>query len=133
MSTGRTFATFAVSSFIVCAAANVASAQTPGTVYVLHSAPAGSCPSLDWHVVMGTNDTLTGMLGWNDMKSMARLDGTITSDKTFKMDAKEVGGAGKTAIVEGKVIPGWFLASIKGPGIDCEGIKVGVWVPKPQG
>ena len=136
MSARRNIATFAASALIACAAANVTSAQTPvtpGLVYVLHSTPAGNCPSLDWHLVVGTNDTVTGMIGWNDMKSIAHLNGTITPDHTFKMDATEVGGAGRTAVVEGKVIPGWFLASIKGPGIDCQDIKVGVWVPKPQG
>jgi hypothetical protein len=129
MNAGKTVVAFAASAFIWVAAGGAASAQTAGIVYVFHSAPAGTCPALDWHIVMSDDNTLSGMIAWDNMKSMARVEGPITMEKAFHLDAKEIGGAGKTAVVDGKLIPGWLLASIKGPGIDCQNIKIAVFRP----
>jgi hypothetical protein len=129
MNAGRTVAAFAAGAFILGVTGGVASAQTAGYVYVLHSVPTGSCPALDWHVVMSADNTLSGMIAWDNMKSIARVEGSITADKTFHMDAKEIGGAGKTAVVDGKLIPGWLVASVSGPGIDCKDIKIEVLRP----
>ena len=132
MNAAPTITALAAGAFILTATGNAASAQTAGIVYIFHSAPTGSCPVLDWHVVVSNDHTLSGMIAWDNMKSMARVEGPITAEKTFHLDAKEIGGAGKTAVVDGKLIPGWLLASIKGPGFDCKDIQIAVWRPSKR-
>jgi hypothetical protein len=129
MNATMTVVAIATGAIILSAAGSAASAQTANIAYVFHSTPTGSCPALDWHVVMTDDHTLSGMIAWDNMKSMARVEGPITAEKTFHLDAKEIGGAGKTAVIDGKLIPGWLLASIKGPGIDCKDIKIAVFRP----
>ena len=64
-----------VTSLVALAASvGAAYAQIPG-VYVLHSKPEGGCPALDWHVTVGPNHELSGVIGWDNMKSIARLSG----------------------------------------------------------
>ena len=126
MTSGRIIATLAASALIAGAVGSAAFAQSPG-LYVLHSAADGSCPALDWHVIVGADNAVSGMIAWNDMKSVARVDGTLTADKAFHLDAKEIGGAGKTAVIDGTLIPGWLQASIKGPGVDCANIKIALF------
>jgi hypothetical protein len=128
------FASAAVAVFALAATHGIASAQSgqvaqginPGAVYTLHSRAQGSCPSLDWHLVVGPNNTLSGMVAWDDMKMMARATGTLDmSKRTFMLTAKEVGGEGRTAMVDGTVrMDGWFIANISGPGVACKEIKV---------
>jgi hypothetical protein len=64
----------AIATSVVALAVSVgaASAQMP-SVYVLHSKPQGGCPALDWQVTVGPNHELSGVIGWNDMKSIARV------------------------------------------------------------
>src|SRR3954467_8679288 len=71
-----------------------ASPQVPqGRVYVLHSQPAGGCPSLAWHIVREANNVLAGMIAWDDMNTMARAAGIIDrKNQTFTMTAVEIGG-----------------------------------------
>ena len=58
-----------VSALALTASLGVASAQVfpEGRVYMFHSRAQGSCPALDWHVVIGPNNTLNGMIAWDDM------------------------------------------------------------------
>jgi hypothetical protein len=118
------------------ASLGVAAAQAPeGRLYVFHSKAMGGCPSLDWHVVAGSNGSLTGMIAWDDMKSMARATGTLNaSAKTFTMKATEVGGRGRTATVDGQLrSDGWLIANVKGPNITCTGIAVPWYTAPPAG
>ena len=94
-----------------------------GRVYVFHSKPSGGCPGLDWHVVQGAGGSLSGMIAWNDMKSMARATGTVINQQV-KMTATEVGGEGRTATVEGQAQPAGFYISIKGPNFECKGVTI---------
>jgi hypothetical protein len=124
----------AAGALAIAATCVVAAAQTvpEGRVYAFHSKVTGSCPVLDWHVVTGPNSTLTGMISWDEMKSMAKVNGSVGADRTFQMNATEVGGAGRTATVDGQVRPdGWLVANIKGPNVDCKGITVPFYV-QPQ-
>lgn len=124
----------ALASIVLCGP--VSAQQAPvGRIYVFHSTAQGSCPALDWHVVVGGNNALTGMVAWNDMKSIARVSGTVNmSAKTFAMTAKEVGGQGHTATISGVVrSDGWLVADIKGPNVNCQGIVVPWFVPSPTG
>ena len=67
--------TLAAGAVVMTATSNLALAQQvapEGRVYVFHSPKTGPCPELDWHVVVGANNTLGGMVAWNGMKSMAK-------------------------------------------------------------
>jgi hypothetical protein len=127
----------AASALAIAATCGVAMAQQvapPGRVYSFHSQAAGGCPALDWHVTVGANDTLNGVLAWDDMKAMAHVTGTVTPSRAFTMTAKEVGGQGRTANITGQVrADGWLVASIKGPKIECSGITVPWYVPSQAG
>ncbi len=124
-------------AIVIAATCGVASAQDmpEGRVYTFHSRAQAGCPALDWHVVVGANGALEGMIAWNDMKQMARATGTVNMPaRTFQMTAKEVGGQGRTATVTGTVRQdGWLVANVKGPNISCQGINVPWFTPPPMG
>ena len=78
------------SAVALAASIGAASAQMPG-VYVLHSKPQGGCPALDWHVTVGPSHELSGVIGWNDMKSGRGVSGQLNpSTRTFMMTTTEV-------------------------------------------
>jgi hypothetical protein len=137
MTWGKLMGTVAAGAVVVTATCNLALAQQvapEGRVYVFHSKPAGQCPSLDWHVVVGDNNTLSGIVAWNNMKSMANVSGTIAPNRSFTMNGKEVGGSGRTATITGVLrADGWLTANVKGQNLDCQGIQVMFAVPPPQG
>ena len=109
------------------------SAQTPGAVYAFHSDEVGDCPPLEWSIVVGGNNTLSGIIAWDSMRKMARVFGTVAADGSFHMDATDVSGAGKNAVIDGQLMAsGWLTAAIKGPGIDCQNIKVPMYKPASQ-
>jgi hypothetical protein len=105
----------------------------PGRVYTFHSSPQSGCPGLDWHVVLTADNTLDGMVAWNNMQSMAHASGNLNPQaRTFQMTAQEVGGQGRTANISGTVRPdGYLVANIAGPNVNCQGIMVGWSVPPP--
>ena len=121
---------------LICAAPlSVASARQPeGRIFVLHSGPTGGCPSLDWHIVVEPGGMLSGMISWNDMKTMARAVGTLDREhRTFTITATELGGRGQTAKIEGLVKEnGWLIANIKGPTVVCKAIAVPIYIPPPD-
>ena len=103
-----------------------------GAVFVFHSAAAGACPSLDWHVVTGIKGNLGGIIAWDGMRSIARVRGQIALDRTFQMTATEMGGAQRRAVITGRVLPdGKMVADLKAPKIECHGIIATVWQPSP--
>jgi hypothetical protein len=103
----------------------------PGTLFVLHSTAQGACPALDWHVVVGEGGTLSGMISWNGMKSVANVTGTTNAEHQFSMTATEIGGEGRTATITGQRRPrdGWLIADVNGPGIACKEIEIPVFHP----
>jgi hypothetical protein len=103
-----------------------------GRVYTFHSRAQKGCPALDWHVVAGTNGALSGMIAWNNMKSMAHATGSANMQtRTFEMTATEVSGQHRTATITGTVRQdGWLVAAIKGPGVNCQGVNV-PWFTQP--
>ena len=127
----------AASALVIATTCGVATAQQvapPGRVYAFHSQATGPCPTIDWHLTVGPNNTLSGMLAWDDMKAMAHVTGSVTPSRAFTMTANEVGGQGRTATITGQVKPnGWLVANIKGPKIECNGIAVPWYTPAPQG
>ncbi len=127
----------AAGALAITAVCGVASAQqgTPpdGRVYTFHSRAQGGCPALDWHVVAGANNTLSGMIAWDDMKAMAHATGTLNmAAKTFQMTAHEVGGQNWSATVDGSVRQdGYLVANIKGQNVNCTGVVVPWFVQPP--
>jgi hypothetical protein len=121
----------------IVAACGVASAQgTPagtdlpdGRIYAFHSNAKNGCRALDWHIVVGANNTLSGMISWDDMKSVAVASGSANPAKrTFHLNAKRAGASGAT--IDGRIRDdGWLLANIKGPNVDCRGLAVQWFVP----
>jgi hypothetical protein len=75
---------------------------------------------------MTSDNTLDGMIAWNNMQSMAHATGTVnTQSRTFQMTAHEVGGRGRTATVSGTIRPdGYLVANVSGPNIDCQNITI---------
>lgn len=131
----------AASTLVVAAAASgLASAQPAsvtnlpaGRLYVTHSAAGGGCPAVDWHVVVGPNNTLEGMVSWNNMQSMAKVSGDVKNN-VVHMTGKEVGGKERTATVTGTLRPdGWIFADIKGATVDCKGVAIPYFAPPPGG
>ena len=95
------------------------------------NATFSGCPSLDWHVVVQPDYTVSGMVGWQNMQVIARVSGTMDpQSKTYQLTAKEANGK-RTATINGTIIaPDHITANIKGPGIDCQGLDV--WAYTPQ-
>jgi hypothetical protein len=124
----RTATAISAVACIFMAWTSAASAQNvpAGSYYSFHSAPQGSCPALDWHVAVGQNGALSGMIAWDNMKSMAHAEGTVNQQaRTFQMTAKEVGGQGRTANISGTVRnDGYLVATIEGPNVKCQGVTV---------
>ena len=115
--------------------ATAANMLPPGRVYVFHSSPGSGCPGVDWHVMVQPNDVLAGVVAWNDMQSLARVNGSLNRGTgAFEMTAQEIGGQGRAAKVSGTVDPGtgWLTADVEGPNVSCRSIKV-PWFSPPRG
>ena len=127
-----------VSALALTASLGVASAQVfpEGRVYMFHSRAQGSCPALDWHVVIGPNNTLNGMIAWgDDMQAIARATGSLNpTARTFSMQVHELGGQGRSATVDGTVRQdGWLVANVNGQDVACTGISVQWFAPTTGG
>src|SRR4051794_13866970 len=109
-----------------------ASAQIPrrpvakAQLYAFHTRPASGCPGLDWHVTVEPDKTITGFVGWDKMQHMARLEGQIQPDSTFKLNAQEVGGAGKAAVITGRYGGNYLSIAISGTGTPCDDVILNV-------
>jgi hypothetical protein len=114
----------------------VASAQDlpEGRVFAFHSRAQRGCPALDWHIVSGANGALSGMISWDNMKSMAKATGSVNpQSRAFQMTATEVGGQQRSATVTGTVRQdGWLVADIKAPKLNCKGVTVPWFTPPPE-
>ena len=85
-------------ALLACAGWTVASAQFPGDsaiyvgrVYSLHTAPVGGCPGLDWHIVVGEDSKLSGMIATDNMQHVFNVSGQFQSNRTFQLAGHEVG------------------------------------------
>jgi hypothetical protein len=133
MSPNRIIAAFAAGALLAAAMDGSASAQTAGEIFAFHSERAGDCPELDWYLVVRQSGKLLGMVGWNDMTSVARLSGTIDAKKSFHMDVTAIGVTGKTGRVDGEFgRDGWITVNIKGPDVACKNIRVPWFTPRVQ-
>lgn len=85
-----------------------------GTVYSFHSVENAGCPALDWHVRVGTQSRLSGMIATEDMKHVWRVDGGYTTDRKFVLTGKEIGGAERSGTVNGEIREDGALVAVIG-------------------
>ncbi len=109
--------------------AQVKTSEIPeGRLYAVHTRAMGGCPALDWHVVARPGGVLEGFVGWNDMKSIAKVSGTAMGGGElipFHMNAVELGGQARTASIYGSITPdGWLKVNIIGPDVSCQNVRV---------
>jgi hypothetical protein len=106
------------------AAASFAPAKAQRTVqaqwYNVSTPKSGTCPGIDWHVVVDADRTIAGNLSWDRMRHTATLNpGTLKPDNTFELTASEVGGS-KHATITGKVLTQGSEFTITGTGTGCD-------------
>jgi hypothetical protein len=117
-----TIATVVLSAAVSLSPA-LAQSGAPG-LYSYHTDPVvGGCPGLDWHITVGKDDSLAGFVAWDQGKHIAKLAGTINKQRTFEMNAQEV-GTGKTAKVVGTAGGTTINVQINGSGTACDGVNL---------
>jgi hypothetical protein len=103
-----------------------AQSARPG-LYAFHTGPVvGGCPGLDWHITLDSHDALSGFVSWDRGQHIAKLDGSLQKDGSFKMAAQEVGGAGRSAEVQGKAAGTNIAVVISGSGTACDGQNLNI-------
>ena len=96
--------------------------QKTAQLYAYHtSAVIGGCPGLDWHITLEPDNRLVGFVAWAQDAHMARLNGSIKKDRSFEMQASEVGGAARKATVKGTAGGDYINVSIYNSGTACDG------------
>ena len=99
-----------------------------GRVYEFHAPGKGGCPAQDWHIVVGPNDTLSGMISTNDMARVFKVTGKIQPNNRFHLDGKEVGGNASGSIDGQVTSDGKLTAMIEpmNPNSPCKGVSITV-------
>jgi hypothetical protein len=96
-------------------------------LFAYHSEPVtGGCPGLDWHIMREPDGKLSGFVAWDRMQHMAHLAGSINKNRNFVLDAKEEGGAGRTAVVHGYAGGSYINAMITGSGTPCDDLWLNI-------
>ena len=119
--------TIAAALAITIMAGTAEAQRTEDEIFSFRANASGSCPMLDWHPVVAPDNTVTGIIGWQNMQLLVRVTGTMDLEtKTFTLTGKEQGG-GRTATIEGEILArNHLLAHIKAPeaNIDCPNVNV---------
>jgi hypothetical protein len=93
-------------------------------LYSYHTSPVvGGCPGLDWHITVGTDDSLVGFVAWDQGKHIAKVAGSINKNRSFEMAAEEV-GTGKKAKIAGTAGGSTINIQISGSGTACDGVNL---------
>jgi len=100
-------------------------------LYAFHTGKMGDCPGLDWHLTLEPSGDLIGFVAWDQMQHMAKLQGKMSPDGDFSMNAQEVGGQGRTAVVKGSASGDYTSATITGSGSACDGKTI--QIPRATG
>ncbi len=102
-------------------------------MYVLHSKAIGTCPSLDWHIAAQPDGTLSGLIAWDNMNSIAKATGRVDrQNRTFSMTAIVVGAEERKAAIDGQVRKdGWLIANVRGDRINRSTIAVPIYAGPP--
>jgi hypothetical protein len=80
---------------------------------------------LDWHITVGKDNSLVGFVAWDQGKHIAKLAGTINKQRTFEMNAEEV-GTDKKAVVTGTAGGTTINVQINGSGTACDGVNLAI-------
>jgi len=110
-----------------------AQAQAPGSkdmLYATSTVAKGSCPGMDWHIVVHSDKTVNGMVGWDEAKHMVHLTGTMDDHGVIKMNAVDP-GSNKADTVTGTADGSVLKARISGTGTPCDDQTMEV--PRAQG
>jgi hypothetical protein len=75
----------------------------PGTLLSTHAPPTTTCPLSEWHLLIGTRNTVQGTIEAMGTNKVWSLSGTYDSHGTFHLSGQEVDGAGRTAAVDAQV------------------------------
>jgi hypothetical protein len=120
-------------------------------LYVLHSDAEGTCPSLLWHIIVGRDGVISGLLAWDNRKTVAAVAGAIVPNinvernasqsanpkpqaQKYEMMVTEIGGQHRNANVSGTIEPnGWLNATVEGSGVSCHNLRVPLFVPASSG
>ena len=121
-------------------------------LYVLHTDAEGTCPSLLWHIIVGQDGVISGLLAWDNRRTVAAVAGAVVPNvsiernapqqptkptpqaQEYEMMVTEIGGQNRIANVAGTIEPnGWLNATtIEGSGVSCRNIRVPLFVPAPS-
>ena len=103
-------AAIAVAMLLSCGAATVARADIPsgfapaeGTVLSTHIPGDNVCDTSEWHLAIGSNDTVRGSFGIEGTNSIWGLAGTYDSQGTFHLSDREQGGAKRAGTVDAQL------------------------------
>ena len=117
-----------VAGLFVMGLAGTATALEPtrGELLSFHSEGYGECPDLDWHLVVGAQKQLTGLIAWDNMKNVARVSGSFNEEGKFHLELQPMSGSGAKGSVEGQLpeYTGWLTASVTGAGCPHQQIQV---------
>lgn len=97
---------------------------TDGSVYSFSTRKSGTCPNLEWHVVVRDGSSLGGVISWDNERRVARVSGRLNPDRSFQMTATEVNGRGKATITGQVLADGRMSARISGAGCESRLIEV---------
>jgi hypothetical protein len=121
MTQKKLFGAAAALATIISVGAAQAQVAMKGNLYAFHTPAEGKCPGLDWHAYLAGNDSITGMVAWDELQHSARFNGAIKKDGTFLLEAKETGGS-RTGTVSGKLWPTLLQIRIDNSGTGCDGV-----------
>jgi hypothetical protein len=122
-------------------------------LYVLHSDAVGTCPSMLWHIIVGQDGVISGLIAWDNRKTVAAVAGAIVPNinvernatqpanpeprqaQEYEMMVTEIGGQNRIANVTGTIEPnGWMNATaVEGSGVSCHSIRVPLFVAASSG
>ena len=125
--------------------------QPGDRLYVLHSDAQGTCPSMLWHIIVGRDGVISGVIAWDNRKTVAAVAGVIVPNinvernatqpanpkpqaQEYQMMVTEIGGQQRNANVSGTIEPnGWMNATVEGSGVACHNLRVPLFVPASSG
>src|SRR5215469_8477043 len=58
-------------------------------LYLLHSDAVGTCPSFLWHIIVGQDGVISGLLAWDNRKTVASVAGAIVPNISIERNAAQ--------------------------------------------
>jgi hypothetical protein len=63
--------------------------QPGDRLYVLHSDAQGTCPSMLWHIIVGRDGVISGVIAWDNRKTVAAVAGVIVPNINVERNATQ--------------------------------------------